>query len=159
MKRLEGVAVPKQGKKMLMPARVKKAKAKLEKLSHDFVRHRDSVSPEEIKGYCFDCGKLCEGQQFQAGHWQPSGSCGAVLRYHPHNMHGQSGGCNCGYRQEQVKINYTMRMIDKYGKEYVDFLMRLKNKSIKADILFYEKLISLYEEGDEENISNYLNNL
>lgn len=158
MKRLEGVAVPKQGKKLLMPVRVKKAKQKLEKLSHDFVRRRDSFEPEQKRGFCIDCGKLVEGQQFQAGHWQPSGSCGALLRYHPHNMHGQAGGCNCGYQQEQVKIRYTMAMIEKYGNDYVKELLSLKNRSIRADINFYETLIELYEEGSEEEISLYLNN-
>lgn len=157
--RIEGTPQPKTGKKLLMPQRVKKAKAKLEKVSHDFIRKRDSISPDEIKGYCFDCGKLAEGQQFQAGHWQPSGSCGALLRFHPHNMNGQSGGCNCGYRQEQVKINYTMAMIRKYGHEYVEQLRQLKNKSIKADIIFYERMIELYEEGDEEKITDYLHSL
>lgn len=142
-----------------MPQRVKRAKVRLEKLSHDHVRRRDSISPEEIKGYCFDCGKLCEAQQAQAGHWQPSGSCGALLRYHPHNMHLQAGGCNCGYQQENVKINYTLAMIKKYGNEYVEQLRQLRNKSIKADIIFYDKMIELYEEGDEEKIVDYLHSL
>jgi hypothetical protein len=158
-KRLEGVAIPKQSKKVLMPVRVKKAKKLLEKLSHDFVRRRDSLNQEEIKGYCFDCGKLVERQQAQAGHWQPSGSCGALLRYHPHNMHLQAGGCNCGYQQEQVKIRYTMAMIKKYGQAHTEFLLSLKNRTIKADIIFYEKMIELYEKGAEEDIVYYLNNL
>ena len=156
-KHLDGIPQPKKAKKVLMPVRVKKAKDKLEKLSHDFVRRRDSINPEEIKGYCIDCGKLCEGQQAQAGHWQPSGSCGAILRYHPHNMHLQAGGCNCGYHQEQVKINYTMAMIKRYGKKYTQYLLELRNRTIKADINFYESLIELYEAGNEDEIANYLN--
>ena len=32
----------------------------------------------------------------------------------------------------------------------------IKNKSIKADSIFYEKMIELYEKGDEEAIVNYL---
>lgn len=146
-------------KKTLMPQRVKRAKVRLEKLSHDHVRRRDSLSPEEIRGNCFDCGVFCEGQQFQAGHWQPSGSCGALLRYHPHNMHGQAGGCNMKQVQERVKINYTMKMVDKYGREYVEQLRQLRNKSIKADIIFYDRMIELYEEGDEEKIVDYLHSL
>lgn len=138
---------------------IKKLKKELEKISHDFIRKRDSINDFEIGGLCFDCGKLCYGQQFQAGHFEPSGSCGAILRYHPHNMHGQSGGCNCGYRQEQVKINYTMSMIRKYGKKYVDKLRLLKNKTIKADVIFYQTMIDLYKVGDEKKIIKYLESL
>lgn len=146
-------------KKDLMPNRVKKAKKLLEINSHNFVRRRDSISPLKIGGYCFDCGKYSELQQFQAGHFEPSGSCGAILRYHPHNIHGQFSGCNCGYQQEQVKINYTLKMIDKYGREYVDHLKQLKNKSIKADIIFYDRMNELYEQGDEAKIVEYLESL
>lgn len=146
-------------KRDLMPNRVKRAKKQLELISHTFVRKRDSISPDKIAGYCFDCGKYDEGSQFQAGHWQPSGSCGARLRYHPQNMHGQSGGCNCGYQQEKVKINYTMAMIDKYGIDRVNELRILKEQTIKADIFFYEKMIELYKIGDEQAIVDYLDNL
>jgi len=152
---------PKVGKdkKVLMPVRIKRAKAKLVELSHTYVRRRDSTEEDTIAGRCFDCGEYAEGQQFQAGHFLPDGGSGAILRYHPHNMHGQAGGCNMKQVQERVKINYTMRMIDKYGREYVDFLRSLRNKSIKADIIFYEKMIELYEAGDEEEIINYLHSL
>lgn len=146
-------------KRDLMPNRVKKAKKDLEIISHNFVRRRDSKDKDFIGGYCFDCGKYVSGRDFQCGHWQPSGSCGAILRYHPHNMQGQASGCNCGYQQEQVKIRFTLKMIDKYGKERVDKLMQLRNKTIKADIIFYEKMIELYTAGDENAIVEYLENM
>lgn len=138
----------------------KKLAQKLEKVCHDYIRKRDSIEPEfMIGGYCFDCNKLSYNKSFQAGHFMPSGSCGAILRYHPHNIHGQFSGCNCHYQQEKVKINYTMAMIKKYGKKYVDKLIALKNKSIKADSIFYEKMIELYEKGNEKAIVDYLESL
>jgi len=112
-----------------------------------------------FSGYCFDCGLWSEGQQFQAGHFYPSGSCGALLRYHPQNMHGQRGGCNMKHQQEKVKINYTLAMIKKYGKKRVEELGRLKNRSIKADSIFYETMIKLYEQKDEKKIIKYLESL
>ena len=142
-----------------MPARVKRAKKELEIVSHNHVRRRDSKNEHEIAGNCFDCGEWAEGQQFQAGHFEASGSCGALLRYHPHNMHGQKGGCNMAVAQERVKINYTLRMIDKYGRDYVDHLKRLKQKQIKADIIFYETMIELYKIGNEKAIIDYLESL
>lgn len=142
-----------------MPARIKRAKKELEIVSHNHVRRRDSKSEHEIAGYCFDCDLWSVGQQFQAGHFEPSGSCGAILRYHPHNMHGQNGGCNSQYQQEKVKVAYTLRMLDKYGRKYVDHLRQLKNKQIKADIIFYETMIELYKIGDESQIVKYLESL
>jgi hypothetical protein len=146
----------KKNKRDLMPARVKRAKKRLEELSHTFVRRRDSLQEDKIGGNCFDCGKYVEGPQYQSGHWQPSSSGGALLRFHPWNMNGQAAGCNCGYRQEEVKINYTMAMIEKYGKETVEKLLRMKQKSIKADLQFYESLITLYEKGEEQLIVDFL---
>jgi hypothetical protein len=137
---------------------VKKLSKVLEEKSHTFIRKRDGIDGE-IRGYCFDCGMYAEGQQFQAGHFEPSGSCGAILRYHPQNMHGQRGGCNMKHRQESVKINYTLRMIDKYGLEYVNFLKSLRNKTIKADSIFYTTMIELYDRGDENAIVDYLHSL
>ena len=142
-----------------MPNRVKHAKKELTLISHTFIRKRDSINPNTIRGYCFDCGKLGEGRDFQAGHWIPDLVGGALLRYHPWNMHGQSGGCNMKFVQERVKINYTLRMIEVYGLTCVNQLKTLKGKSIKVDILFYEKMIELYKVGDEQKIVDYLHGL
>ena len=146
-------------KRELMPNRVKRAKKELVELSHTFIRKRDSINDYEIKGYCFDCGILCEGINFQCGHFEADSVGGALLRYHPHNMHGQFSGCNMKTSQERVKINYTLKMLENYGLTYVNHLRALKNKSIKADILFYEKMVELYKEGDEQKIIDYLETL
>ena len=148
--------IPKKKKSELMSARVKKAKKDLEIISHTFIRKRDSVHPDLIGGYCFDCGTYAEGQHFQAGHFETSGGHGAILRYHPHNMHGQASGCNMKQRQEVVKINYTLKMLERYGMERLEKLRQLKNKSVKADIIWYEKMIELYEAGDEKAIVEFL---
>lgn len=140
---------------------VKKLAKKLYEISHTFVRRRDSRDPDMIGGFCFDCGEYAEGGQFQAGHWIPDAGGGAILRYHPHNMNGQIGKCNCKYQQEFVKINYTFAMQRKYGKEYCNFLLDLRNKGklIKADRIFYQRMIDLYEAGDESEIIKYLHSL
>lgn len=136
-----------------------KLEDELEKISHDYIRIRDSKDKHFIGGNCFDCSNWAEGRHFQAGHFVPSGSCGALLRYHPHNMHGQASGCNMKVQQEQVKIRYTFAMIKKYGLKYVDKLRQMKNKSIKADTIFLSKMIELYKKGDEKLIVKYLESL
>lgn len=131
----------------------------LEKISHDYIRRRDSKDKDFIGGNCFDCGVWCEGANFQCGHFEASGASGALLRYHPFNMHGQFSGCNMHYSQERVKIAYTLKMVDKFGREYVDYLRSLRHKTIKADSIFYSKMIDLYTAGDEKAIVAYLDSL
>ncbi len=50
----------------------------------------------------------------------------------------------------------SMRMEETYGTEYCNQLKQLKNKSIKADIFFYENMIELYKRGDEKKIVEYI---
>lgn len=133
----------------------KKIIKELVKESHTFIRKRDSRDKDFIGGYCFDCGKYVEGQHFQAGHFIPN-SKGALTRYHPHNMHGQFSGCNTKYQQEWVKINYTQKMEDKYGRDYVEHLKQMSQKTIKADIIFHKTLLGLYKQGIEQDIVDYL---
>ena len=156
-------------KRDLAPNKLKKAIKDLTKLSHDYIRNRDAMQTTSwsdginlgvaIEGKCFDCGKFSSGRDFQCGHWIPSSVGGAILRYHPHNMHGQSSGCNCGYQQEMVKIRYTQRMTEVYGKERLASLLGLKNRTIKADIIFYNSLLGLYHAGVEKDIVDYLESL
>ena len=139
-----------------MPQRIKRSKKELTELSHTFIRERDSSNKNTIGGFCFDCGKHALGRDFQCGHWIPDSVGGATLRYHPHNMHGQASGCNCGYQQEMVKIRYTQVMNAKYGEKRVAELLALKNRVIKADIIWYEALIELYKQGVEKSIVDFL---
>ncbi len=96
-------------KKDLMPARVKSAKNKLYKLSHTYIRERDSVQSGIIAGKCCSCGALCEGGNFQAGHYEPDATGGALLRYHPHNMHGQGGYC-CNITRNHKELMLALIM-------------------------------------------------
>lgn len=143
-------------KRDFIPARLKRAKKELVELSHTFIRKRDSKDPDFIGGNCFDCGKYTEGRDFQCGHFVPNSVGGALLRYHPLNMNGQASSCNVWFTQEMVKINYTGAMVRKYGQKRVDELLGLKNRTVKADIIFYETLLELYKEGIEDKIIAFL---
>lgn len=148
----------KKVKRVLMPVRIKRAKKRLVELSHTFVRNRDSNVKGIVAGFCCTCGKYCEGGNFQAGHYEPDSTGGVLLRFHPHNMHGQGGYC-CNinkHGQQKMANEYTFYMIRKYGAERVEEIRKLKQKSIRGDILFYEKMIELYEKGDEQDIVDFL---
>lgn len=137
---------------------VDKAKKVLYELSHTYIRKRDSKDKDFIGGNCIDCGKWATGGNFQAGHFIAD-SKGVLTRYHPLNMHGQSGGCNIKYQQEWVKINYTLVMIKRYGKPFVEKLKAMSNKTVRVDLSFYLKMIDLYRAGDEKGIIKYLESL
>lgn len=148
-------------KRDLMENRVKRAKKELTQLSHTFVRRRDSHNPDLIGGLCATCGKYCMDSNFQSGHWENDATGGAILRFHPRNMHGQGGFC-CNinrHGQQQMGVAYTLFMINKYGIDYVNKLRAMKQKSIKADIIFYERMIELYQAGNEQDIVDYLESL
>lgn len=137
---------------------IKLLKKDLEKLSHDFVRERDSVPGEKKKGYCCSCGEYAEGPLFQAGHYRTSGGNGALLRYHPQNMHGQCRDCNCSrYNQENVKVEYARFMHSKYSYKELEQMRLMKQKTINADRYFYEAMTALYKEGDQNEIIKFLN--
>lgn len=138
--------------------RLDAAKEKLYAVSHAFIRTRDS---KDGFGHCIDCKKKIGIKWLQCGHFIPDQSGNILLRYHPHNMHGQFSGCNLKFVQERVKINYTLAMIDKYGREYIDSLIKKvdSGRGMKVDLSFYETMIKLYEVGDEDKIINYLESL
>jgi Bacteriophage Lambda NinG protein len=106
---------------------------------------------------CFTSGKKVEGANAHCGHMFPSGSCGAVLRYHPLNLHCQSYFENIN--QGGNGAVYALNFIEKYGQEKMNKMLQLKNKSIKADTQFYEKLIELYTNNTLEEVENYLHSL
>jgi len=107
---------------------------------------------------CYTCQKGgLEGSNHQSGHMIPSGACGAILRYHPSNIRPQCYSCNINYGGQGAE--FLRRMTIEIGQEKVDKLFQLKQKSIKADVLFYMKLIELYTAKDEQAIVNYLESL
>jgi len=155
--KFKGLKTVKKPKRLKLKS-FKKLKKELYELSHTHVRKRDSVKEYEIAGYCITCGKYCEGGDFQAGHFEPSGSCGLLLKYHPHNMHGQGGYC-CNINrnhQQKMGVEYTIKMQKKYGYEYVDKLRSMKQTHIQGDRYFYNTMIELYKKGDEGEIIKFL---
>ena len=106
---------------------------------------------------CFTSGKKVEGANAHCGHMFPSGACGALLRYHPKNLHCQSYNENINLGGNGAM--YATRFVEVYGVEHFKNLLVLKNKSIKADSFFYETLIEMYTNNTLEEIENYLNNL
>lgn len=127
---------------------VSKLKKDLWGLVSPLIRQRDKFT-------CITCGRTGSGGQIHAGHFLPSGNCGALLRYHPKNIHAQCYFCNINLGGNGA-IYYT-KMVEKYGQAYVNKLIEIKNQTtISADKEFYSILIEYYKEGNQEEIIKYL---
>ena len=91
---------------------------------------------------CFTCeAKNLEGVNAQTGHFIPSLTCGAFLRYDLRNLRLQCMRCNI-HGGGQGAISYE-RLMETEGQEYVDQLFRDKQKIIKARE-HYEILLEQY---------------
>jgi len=50
-------------------------------------------------------------------------------------------------------------MVEKYGQDYINKMFQIKNQTtIQADRYFYERLIELYKQGNEQEIIKFLEN-
>lgn len=98
---------------------------------------------------CFTCGRrISEPANAQTGHFIPSSTCGAYLRYDLRNLRIQCYFCNinCG---GNGALFYS-KLVEEKGQEFVDQLLKDKNIILKADAIFYISLIEDYEERFEK---------
>jgi len=129
-----------------------KLKKDLWKIVSPYIRNRDDFT-------CFTCGKRVrpyagKAKGIHAGHMFPSGNCGALLRYHPKNLAAQCYFCNINMGGNSAE--YYIRAEKKYGTEYMQSLRAMKQTNIQADRYFYESLIDLYKQGNQEEIIKFL---
>jgi len=86
--------------------------------------------PENGVYKCYTCSKPIEGSNKQLGHFIPSSTCGAFLRYSMRNLRFQCYHCNinCGGQGAE----FYRRLVRDEGQEYVDQLFIDKEKIVKA---------------------------
>ena len=93
---------------------------------------------------CFTCDRVIdEPAKAQTGHFLPSSTCGAFLRYDLRNLRIQC--YNCNINQGGAGAEFYRRLVQEKGQEYVDQLFRDKHNNIKADIIWAEKLLEEYK--------------
>lgn len=94
---------------------------------------------------CFTCDRLIdEPAKAQTGHFLPSSTCGAYLRYDLRNLRIQC--YNCNINQGGAGAEYYRRLVEEKGQDYVDQLFKDKHVSIKADVWWYQEMIEKYKE-------------
>lgn len=117
----------------------KKLIAKLDKIFSKYVRARDSKNGV-FK--CCSCGQLKPYEQADCGHfinrrWM-------ACRFREDNCHAQCRSCN--RFDEGNAVGYTMFMIEKFGKEHVEYLQAIKNAGYKYTDFEIELLLKEYKE-------------
>lgn len=132
----------------------RKSKTSISKLKRKLWSIVSKRIKERDKHICFTSGVQVSGSNAHCGHGIPDSVSGARLRYHPKNLHCQS-------MRENIHLGgnggeYYRRQVEKYGQETVDLLYQLKNKTMKADEIYYLKLIELYTSGTWEEIEEFL---
>ena len=117
----------------------KQLTAKLDKLFSKYIRQRDLINGEYFR--CCSCGQLKPYEQADAGHfinrrWM-------ATRWREDNVHAQCRSCN--RFDEGNAVGYTMFMIEKYGKEHVEYLQAIKNAGCKYSEFELQVLIDEYK--------------
>lgn len=127
-------------KKRKQKTPLQKSKDELWDLCKEVIRKRDG-------DICTSCGAQgLVGRNWQTGHFIPSSTCGAYLRYELRNLHSQCYYCNMNLGGNGA-IFYK-ELVKKYSQKFVDTLFELKEtkKGMQADILFYQDKIQEYEQ-------------
>ena len=120
----------------MTPRTPKTLKRILWKLVSEYIRQKES-------GICFTCGKRENWKYQHCGHFIPRGSYSDTM-YDEVNLHCQCPKCNTFLHGNLTE--YTIRMIEKYGKEKVDELRARGRKVKKWKIDELEELINYYKE-------------
>lgn len=116
----------------------KKLIKKLDVLFSKYIRLRDSKGDYFI---CCSCGQIKPIEQADAGHfinrrWM-------ATRWREDNVHSQCRACN--RFDEGNATGYALFMIEKYGKDHVDYLNSIKNAGYKYTDFEIKLLIDEYK--------------
>jgi len=135
VKRIEGVAVPKQGKKKVQS--ISKLKKKLWIEFSIFIRNRD-------KWICYTCGRKAEGSGLHAGHFISKSVGGISLYFHEKNVNAQCYNCNINLSGNIWE--YGQRL----GTKTVEELYKIKKETAKWTVSDYLNKIEYYKNINKE---------
>jgi len=119
------------------------------KAALDTLQKLARLKAADDNGYCtcVSCGKRFHWKDMDGGHFIPKGHS-SYWALKEVNVNPQCKGCNgFGMRYGIASQNYTLWMIDKHGREFIDDMEFMSNASIK----FYKKdYIKMTKEWNEE---------
>lgn len=142
IKPIKRVAIKKTTQKITKVVKSKKPKSKtrgyyvrqLDKVFSTFIRLRDQDNG------CITCNSQAPWQEQQDGHFFTRGRF--ATRWNEHNNHMQCVRCNVFLKGNY--IIYTIKMIDKYGREFVNELETLSKSTKKITTQEIKDMIEYY---------------
>ena len=99
-------------------------------------------------GYCscVTCGKACRFNEGDGGHYIPKGDS-SFWALEAENVHFQCKYCNgFGMRYGTAASRYTLYMVDRYGRLFVDNMEETKKDIRKISAQGYRDLIADFKE-------------
>jgi hypothetical protein len=97
-------------------------------LMQKIVRMKAAIHAKSAYIHCVTCGKQDHWKLMQGGHW--ISRTWTVHKVCEENIHPQCVSCN-KYRPERVADDYTMYMVDMYGIDWVEDMVRAKHEICK----------------------------
>ena len=97
-------------------------------LMQKIVRMKAAIHAKNAYIHCVTCGKQDHWKEMQGGHW--ISRTWTVHKVCEENIHPQCVSCN-KYRPERVADDYTMYMVDMYGIDWVEDMVRAKHEICK----------------------------
>lgn len=121
-----------------MKSPYQRAVARLDVVFGKFIRRRDT---ENGYGKCCSCNKIISYRDGDSGHfvnrrWM-------ATRWREDNSHFQCRSCN--RFEEGNAAGYALFMLDKYGREHVEYLRALSRETARFTIPEIELLITEYK--------------
>ncbi len=90
----------------------------------EYIRKRDSITDKYFRTKCFTCEDIVLFGKTDAGHFIHGNT--KLTYFEEDNIHAQCKRCNLWLSGNGTI--YTLKMIDKYGRERVDELIKLGKK-------------------------------
>lgn len=121
----------------------RKSRTEVAKLKDELWQLCRQIQFKKYGDVCYTCDKPISGSNRHLGHFIPSASGGAFLRWDLRNLRPQCyfDNINLGGHGSE----YYRRLVEREGQEYVDQLFRDKQKTIKCDKWWLMEKISEYE--------------
>lgn len=126
-----------------MSSERQRAIRKLDKVFNEYIRKRDC---KDGFGVCCSSGKRIAYEDGDAGHF--IGRRFMATRWNETNVHFQSRYDN--RFNEGNSVGYTLFMIDKYGREHVEYLQALSKETPKYTLSEVKLMIEEYQKKLKE---------
>lgn len=122
----------------------KKSKSELAKAKERLWKTLKKVIDIRDGDICISCGaEGLRGANKHGGHFIPSSSCGGFLRYDLRNVWNQCATCNLF--RNGAGAEYTLALQKKFGLEFVEKIIRDKQKTIKLDVDYINRMTEFYD--------------